>query len=243
MIRTLLLLLLLVTPPLARGSGDPSDGHSHGEEVAGGASVSADGAYTTSALSRRFEVVLRYLPVGSGRPFRATLYLADFATNAPVSGATITLAEPGVTGRPFTIRATGEPGVYAVERAAGFARDGHPSLTVQVAADGANDLLLLQDVSIGAAEAGAAGNGTAGAAEPVSEGLPWVWLVGVGALALAFAAWLVRLSRQRRRGEVSPAAPVETAPAPAPAASSPSAPRSAPAPRRAAVTEDTSTRP
>ena len=230
-------LAALAAPPVARGGGDPSDGHTHGEEVAGGASVSADGAFTTSALSRRFEVVLRHAPVSAGQPYRATLYLAAFATNAPVTGATITLAEPGVAGRPFTVRATDTPGAYAVERPAGFARDGHVSLTVQVSAGGASDLLLLQDVSIGAGDVAATAPG------PTSGGVPWGWLALVGALGLAFAAWLVRLARQRRRDD---AVPAEAAvPVPSPFAPPPvgAEPRPVVPARRAAVPENTPARP
>jgi len=170
---------------------------------------------TTSALSRRFEVVLKHAPVRGGQPYRGTLYLADFPTNLPVRGATIVIEEPGVTGRPFTVRATAEPGVYAVERPAGFARDGRFNVAVRVSAGGANDLVLLQNLYVGPVEEPAAAveaTATTGGGDG-GEGLPWAWLLGVAALAAAFAGWLVWSARKRRQAPAPPDAPETDAPA------------------------------
>ena len=196
MTRVALLILLLLAPPAVRAGGDPSDGHSHGAPT-GAASGVAQGLATTSAITRRFEVVLKHAPVAGGQPYRGVLYLADFATNMPVAGATITVEEPGVTGRPFTVRPTASPGVYAVERAAGFARDGRFNVAVRIRAGGASELLLLQNVYVGPVEAPAGGASLAETA--AGEGLPWIWILVVAGLGAGFFAWLVRLARTRAR--------------------------------------------
>lgn len=204
MTRALLLFALLLVPSFAFGHG----GEDHG---AGGAqaTASATGA-TTSALSRRFEVVLKHAPVRGGQPYRGVLYLADFATNAPVAGAAITVEEPGVNGRPFTVRAGTEPGVYLVERPAGFARDGEFSVVVRVRSGQASDLLLLQHVYIGPVKASGTVTPTSEAsAAGAQEGLPWAWLLIVLALGVAFAAWLVVMARKRRQAHPSEPVPAD----------------------------------
>jgi hypothetical protein len=201
-----LLLLSVAYGAFAHGGED------HG---AGGAqTTSGAGAVTTSALTRQYEVVLKHAPVRGGQPYRATLYLAFFETNLPVRGAQVTMEEPGVTGRPFTVRETGTPGVYAVERPAGFARDGRFSVAVRVAGSAGAALVLLQNVYVGpaptAAEPGAA------ATEADGAGLPWVWLLVVLVLGAGFAVWLVRMARQRRaadRPEAAGTPPVTSEPA------------------------------
>lgn len=196
MTRVALLLLLLLAPVSARGGGDPSDGHTHGAP-AGAASGVAQGLVTTSALARRFEVVLKHAPTPGGQADRGLLYLADFATNAPVENATITLEEPGVAERPFTVRATGRPGVYAVERAAGFVRNGRFNVAVRIRAEGASDLLLLQNVYIGPVEAPS--EGSTATKTDSGEGLPWIWILVVVGLGAGFFTWLVGLARKRKR--------------------------------------------
>lgn len=193
--RVLPFLLLCV---LLMGALFASVARAHGGEDHAEAAPAAVGAYavTTSVLTRRYEVVLKHAPVRGGQPYRGTLYLASFETNLPVRGAEIAVAEPGVTDRPFVVHETATPGVYTVERAAGFARDGRVSLTVQVASPAGSDLALLSEVYIGPVDTpGDAGaDGTAGSA----SGLPWGWMAGVLALGGAFAYWLVRSARQRR---------------------------------------------
>ena len=208
---TLLSLLSLTAAP-ARAGGDPSDGHSHGEEVGGASSSVGPGAVTTSAMTGRFEVVLTHAPVRGGQPYAGLLYLADYETNRPVEGATLTVQALGVPGA-VAVEETAEPGVYAVSLPGGFPRDGRYDVSVSVRAGAAADLVLLTGLYVGPVETPAA--------EPTAEpsggaGVPWVWVLGVAALGLALAAFLVRSARQRRAGaDVSqpsfPAEPVRTA--------------------------------
>jgi hypothetical protein len=195
--RTVLLsLALFLTATSARAGGDPSDGHSHGAEVGGASSSVAAGAVTTAAMTPRFEVVLKHAPVRGGEPYSGRLYVADFAANRPVPGATAEIQAPGVAGGPFTVTATDEPGVYAVTRAKGFPRDGRYDLTVSIQAGSVSDLVLLTGLYVGpvAVPAGVP------AADPSGGGsFPWVWVLVVAALGLGFVAFLVHSARQRRQ--------------------------------------------
>lgn len=189
-------LALILTAPSARAGGDPSDGHSHGAEVGGASSSVGPGMVTTAAMTPRFEVVLKHAPVRGSEPYGGLLYVADFAANRPVSGATVEIQAPGVAGGPFTVAATDEPGVYAVTRAEGFPRDGRYDLTVSVQAGSASDLVLLTGLFVGPV---AVPTGSPTAAPSGGGSFPWVWVLVVAALGLGFVAFLVRSARQRRQ--------------------------------------------
>lgn len=222
----LLFVALLLIAASARAGGDPSDGHSHGVEVGGASSSVGPSVVTTSAMTPRFEVVLKHAPVRGGEPYSGLLYLVDYATNRPVASATVEIQAPGVSGGPFTVEATDEPGVYAVTRAAGFPRDGRYDLTASVQAGGVSDLVLLTGLFVGPVEVPT----EVPAAEPSGGGsFPWVWVLVVGALGAVFAWFLVRSARQRRQALPPDAPPDLPADAPLPGASAP-ARRSTPEP-------------
>lgn len=203
-----LLLAFVLLAPQAHAHG----GEDHGAGAAQ-ASIGVD-VMTVSALARAYEVVLKHAPVQGGQPYRGMLYLAFFESNLPVRGAQVTIEEPGVPGRPFTVRETGTPGVYAVERAAGFARNGRFNLSVRVAGGAGAALVLLQNVYVGPAPTPAE---AAVPAEAKGGEVPWLWLAIVGGLGAAFAAWLVYTARQRRARSDAPAVPVAVrAPSPPP---------------------------
>lgn len=206
------LALLLIAAP-AHAGGDPSDGHSHGAEVGGASSSVGPGVVTTAAMTGRFEVVLKHAPVRGGEPYSGTLYLADFATNRPVAGATIELQAPGVPGEGFTAQATDEPGLYAVTREAGFPRDGLYDLTASVRAGDASDLVLLSGLYIGPVAVPAPAP-----AEPSGGGsFPWLYVLVVAALGAGLVALLLRSARQRRQAP----SPDDPSPDPAPPARRP----------------------
>ena len=228
-LRIALLALALLSAGPARAGGDPSDGHSHGVEVGGASSSVGAGAVTTSAMTPRFEVVLTHAPVRGGEPYSGLLYLADYATNRPVAGATVEVQAPGVAGGPFTVEATDTPGVYAVTRAAGFPADGRFDLAVSVQAGGVSDLVLLSGLFVGPVEV----TPETPAAEPSGGGsFPWLWVLVVAALGAGFAGFLVRSARQRRQTLPTGVPPNLPADASAPGASAPGASMPASATRR-----------
>ena len=184
---------LLMLPCAALAHGDEP----HGAEAAA-APAARTGASVASALSQAFEAVLVVPVRAAADPLHATLYLADFATNAPISGATLALSVPG---RRDTLRvtATGEPGVYTVEGPA--LPVGALSFTLRVEAGGQRGLMLLSvPAPAPAAEAEVA-------AETAENPLSWGWLVAVAALGLVGAVWLAFLARQRRRSTLPSASP------------------------------------
>ncbi len=71
-------------------------------------------AIVRSATDDNYEVVLKYQAVSSEGAIRATLYLSDYATNAPIDNARITLR----TTQPARITATAvqtKPGIYGID--------------------------------------------------------------------------------------------------------------------------------
>lgn len=97
-------LALAFASPAARGGGDPTDGHSHAEDEA--ATVIA-GPPTTEADGSIHEAVLEL--VGD----HILVWIDDRATNAPVSGARLTVS---VDGRDLPVRAI-EPGTFRIDLA------------------------------------------------------------------------------------------------------------------------------
>lgn len=186
---------LLMLPCAALAHGDEP----HGAEAAA-APAARTGASVASALSQAFEAVLVVPVRAAADPLHATLYLADFATNAPITGATLALAVPGRRDT-FRVTASGEPGVYTVEGPAVPA--GALSFTLRVEAGERRGLMLLAvPAPAPAAEAEAAA-----AAETSDAPFPWGWILAVAALGLVGAVWLAFLARQRRRSALPSASP------------------------------------
>lgn len=208
-------LVLLLSALPARAGGDPSDGHSHGEEVAGTSSVSAS-VVTTAAMTAWFEAVLKHAPLRGGQPFEGLLYLADYPTNAPLSGARLTLQGLGLPDGGFTVTPTDQPGVYRVTRPDGFPADGTYDLSLTVEAGGTSDLLLLAGVYVGPVEAP-----ETAPAEGGGGGFPFGWLLVVLLLGGGLAAFLLRSARQRRAASAAPPSAPEGPPGSSPAAPAP----------------------
>lgn len=168
----------------------------HGDEPHGDAAAPAvrDGASVASALSPAFEVVLVVPARTAASPLHGTLYLADFASNAPVAGATLTLTVPGRTDT-LRVTPTAEPGVYSVEGPA--LPTTAQSFALRVSAGDARALMLLA-LPASAPSAASTAEDASRSAE-TSAPVPWLWFGIVAALGLGVALWLVRVARQRRR--------------------------------------------
>lgn len=205
--RKLLLAFLLLLLPLLGGVGGPAQAHGgedHGAAPAGPAGGAT--SFSTHALSEKFEVLLRYEPLEAGRPAHLRLFVSDYATNAPVPAATITLSTPEDAALKWTVRAQ-EPGSYLVEGQ--FPANKKYSFATNIVAGGRADLLLLEGVAVGQKLPVAAA--PAGAAPAPSRLGSWpnaLLLAGAFGAGIVVTALLMR----RRRPAPAPLPPVPTPP-------------------------------
>jgi hypothetical protein len=152
--------------------------------------------FTTTAASEKFELVLRYEPLAAHEPAKLRLFVADFATNAPIAHARLTLTvveDPAVR---LAARETA-PGDYLL--IGEFPHNRLYGLTVQVVGpDGRADLLLLRPVAVGQSIPSTAGADAAAA--PDAAPLPWRWvLLTVGGFAAGAGLTAFFFLRNRRR--------------------------------------------
>ncbi|WP_035560114.1 hypothetical protein [Hymenobacter sp. IS2118] len=190
----LLLGLLLSGPAYAHGGEDHGDGAKAG--TAAGAT-----SFSVAALSEQFEVLLRYEPLEGGQPADLRLFLSDYATNAPIKGAKLTLTNPEDANLKWAVTEQ-EPGVYLVEGQ--FPANKTYSFTANIVAGEQADLLLLEGIKVGEKLPVAA------TAPAVSTSFFSSWktilaLVGAFALGIGLAALLMR--RRRTTAPVSTSSP------------------------------------
>ncbi|MBN9460725.1 MAG: hypothetical protein J0H00_05800 [Burkholderiales bacterium] len=174
-IGTLFLAIFLAAAAHAHGDED------HGSPASGAAPPVAARAAAARAGTATDSLELVALLEGE----RLTLFLDDFATNAPVVDAQVELAS-GATMRAAVQVA---PGTYALD-AGDLATPGSHSLAVSVETGEMSDLLAVQlEVAAPAAPLARAANGT---------GVPLAW-AGAGVLLLAGGA--IALRRRKSGGE------------------------------------------
>ena len=181
----LLLGLLLSAPARAHGGEDHGDGPKAGTPA--GAT-----SFSVAALSEQFEVLLRYEPLEGGQPADLRLFLSDYATNAPIKGAKLTLANPEDAKLKWAVTEQ-EPGIYLVEGQ--FPANKAYSFTVNVVAGDKADLLLLEGIKVGEKLP------VAEAPHTDAPGLFSSWktilaLVGAFVLGIGLTALLLRRRRQ-----------------------------------------------
>jgi len=138
------LLALLLAGPLTTSRLLAHGGDDHGE--ARPSTVAGATSFSTHALSDKFEVLLRYEPLQAGQPAHLRLFVADYATNAPVPAAAITLTTPEDAALRWTVKAQ-EPGIYVVEGQ--FPANRKYSFAANIVAGSKADLLLLEGVDVG----------------------------------------------------------------------------------------------
>ena len=174
--------LLAATPARAQGY----------DRAAGGGADSASSRRVLTAVSDRYEVLLKYDALQPGTKTDLDLYLSDFQTNAPVAGAAIALSlRAGSrelwngTAQPADKR----PGVYTVPfRAPPDTGTFNMLVTVQRLDD--QDRFALSGMKVNTGE-------LVGPARS-RRGLPWLWLWLVGAAVLVLTV-LLAISRRRVR--------------------------------------------
>jgi len=187
------ILFLLLWPLLVATAALAHGGEDHGDAKA----ATPAGATTFSAVatSEQFEVLLRYAPLKPGADADMSLFLSDFATNAPIKGAKFIFTSPEYPKLKFETTEKG-PGEYLVETT--FPAKKAYSMTVQVSAGAQADLLLLEGLVVG--------KELPVAAVPAAMAQPWLtWKTGLlllGTFLLGVAATALLIRRRRPAPEV-----------------------------------------
>lgn len=181
----LLLGLLLSAPAHAHGGED------HGEGPKADTPAGAT-SFSVAALSEQFEVLLRYEPLEGGKPADLRLFLSDYATNAPIKGAKLTLTTPEDANLKWAVTEK-EPGLYLVEGQ--FPANKTYSFAVNIVAGETSDLLLLEGIKVGEKLPVAAAAPVA-ATSLFSSWKSILALVGAFALGIGLTALLMRRRRQ-----------------------------------------------
>ncbi len=181
--------LLLATLLLA--AGVPGAVHAHeGHDDAPGTGPAALGTrHVLTAVSDRFEVVLKNDALSPGLDTPLDLYVSDFATNAPVAGARIALRLRSATRELWSGSADATPraGVYTAPfRAPADTGSFTVLVTVTDARGDASFALTGLEVRSNHASAAAA----------IPRAWRWLWLVGLG---VALLGGLGLLARRRSR--------------------------------------------
>ncbi|QIL75293.1 hypothetical protein [Hymenobacter sp. HDW8] len=140
----LILILLLGTLGFGAPPAMAHGGEDHGET----ATATAAGAqyFSVTNQSTQFELLLRYEPIKAGEPAHLRLFVSDFATNAPISGARLTFTVPENDKLQFAATPQG-PGEYLVEGQ--FPANQAYSFTVNIIAGKRADLMLLKGIVVG----------------------------------------------------------------------------------------------
>ncbi len=180
----LLLALLLATGARAHGGED------HGDAAKPSAGPVAT-TFSVAALSESFELLLRFEPLKKGEDADMRLFVSDYATNAPIKGAKLTVTCPEAADLKFTVSEK-SPGAYLVEGT--FPADKKYSLAVNIVAGDKADLMLLSGIEVGKLLPVAAA--PAPAAAPLIGSWKTVLLL-FGAFALGIAATVLVMRRRR----------------------------------------------
>lgn len=136
----LLLAGLLTAGPVALAHG----GEDHGAPAA--PTGKAMTYFTSQAVSEKYELVLHYEPLEPGEAGKMLLYINEFDSNKPVSGATLQIGSPEDAKLTLTAKPIGA-GIY--ELSGTFPAKKTYSLTINLNAGPGADLLLLSGIEVG----------------------------------------------------------------------------------------------
>ena len=195
----LLLLLALLLAPGAWAHGGEDHGAAKAATAAGATS------FSVSALSEAFELLLRYEPLEKGQDADMRLFVSDYATNAPIKGAQISVTCPEAPALKFAVSEK-EPGTYLVE--GNFPANQKYGLAVNLMAGETADLLLLEGIEVGKQLPVAA------AAAPAAPSIFSSWktiLALVGAFVLGIGLTVLLLRRRRAEPALPTSQPALTA--------------------------------
>ena len=193
------LLLLLLALLLTTGA------RAHGGEDHGDAAKPSAGAMTTTfsvaALSESFELLLRFEPLTKGKDADMRLFISDYATNAPIKGAKLTVTCPEAADLKFAVSEK-SPGAYLVEGV--FPANKKYSLAVNIVAGDKADLMLLSGIEVGKLLPVAA---APAASAPALIGSWKTVLLLFGAFALGIAATALVMRRRRPAATIPASTP------------------------------------
>ncbi|GAB3309382.1 hypothetical protein [Hymenobacter tenuis] len=184
-------LLILLLGLLLGGTAYAHGGEDHGDGPKAGTAAGAT-SFSVAALSEQFEALLRYEPLEGGQPADLRLFLSDYATNAPIKGAKLTLTTPEDANLKWAVTEQ-EPGVYLVEGQ--FPANKAYSFALNVVAGETADLLLLEGIKVGE-KLPVAATAPAAATSLFSSWKTILALVGAFVLGIGLTALLMRRRRQ-----------------------------------------------
>ncbi len=187
----LVLASVLAFPSVAGAHG----GEDHGEPQPVAASgASADGKRTASGQTNQFELLLKFAPPAPGKDASFAVFLADYATNAPVENAKIELELTGPQSAKVTAEPAGAPGTY---HAVAKLPPGSYALVATIEGSGQLDLVDIPTIDLTPAAATASKTD-----EHAHAAVPWTGIAaGAGALVIIALA-LVIFRRRAARGRV-----------------------------------------
>jgi hypothetical protein len=198
----LLFMGLLAMPGAVRAHG--GEEHTHDEATAPPAAVAGmqGEVLTSSATTDYFEVVAKYPATDAGEDTRVRLFIADFATNAPIANAGLDLSfrPRGVVVREPARMVS--PGIYDVVLR--FPNDTIYALVATVTAGQRTDFVEVRNLYAGdAADRFLAEHGPAATSDPVAtESRSWL-VPALIAGAVALIALVLIVVRSRRRSTAS----------------------------------------
>jgi Barrel-sandwich domain of CusB or HlyD membrane-fusion len=178
---TTLLALLLLGCSLAVVA-DAHEGH---DAAPGTGTAAISSRHVLTALSDRYEVVLKNDPLTPGLKTEFDLYLSDFKTNAPVAGAKVGMVLRSEARELWSGSAvpTARAGVYSAPFQAP-ADTGSFTVLVTVTDAGGEERFALSGLEVS--------REYADAAHPSQGGFSWIWLIGAAVVLLAGLVFLAR---------------------------------------------------
>lgn len=174
--------VLLLVASFGGTGAQAHEGHDKAPDASGAV---ASNRHVVTAVSDRYEVVLKNDPLHPGLKTVLDLYLSDFQTNAPVTNATISLSLRSEGRELWTGAAapTKRPGIFTVPFQAP-PDTGLFTILATISGSGGPERFALSGLEVRRADGGASG--------PSARHFPWQWLGGIGALVLIILAIVAR---------------------------------------------------